>query len=718
MTEHGVTLEVFYDGAWHPAVTLQRAPVEFMRGSETGDNDTEPAGTTLVLDDPAGMWAPKSAASPLVGKIGLNTPGRLVVDGTVQLAGELADWVPESPIRGSSWTTVQLGGVLRRLGRGRDPIRPALERASLAAGPVDYWPLGDGKTATSGANSQPGGAPATVPPGLTAPTFNGFDGALVPAGLATLPTFGAGAVLSATVRATSTTSWRMEMVYAAQDTLPAGASVRVLRWTTGGGITTWELNLNESLGDRSLSVRGTSPYLAGSPFGQTVRSTGLGDPTPLDGRVHHVAMDVEQVTANNMNYSIYFDGVLETSGTNTTGALIGRPQVGAPVDWSANPDGSSVVLTVGSIGFWSPHPATPVAYAAVGGYAGELAGSRFLRWCGELGVTGFVDGGTAETVAMGPQTTAAALDQLDEIARTDDARIFETRDDASALTMRTGASLLNQTPALTLHRTAGIIPPLRPVYSDRGTRNDVTAKAPDGSSGRAVQDDGPRNVLDPTVDPEGVGRYSTGWEVNPADGSALLDAAGWRVNLGTWDATWYASVTVSLDGPYAALVAAVDAVDIGDVVRLAGLPAAESTGDVDLLVVGIGGHLPPKTREHTFYCVPAGPYRVGILAIPAGDTDPLVGYTDSDGATVAAAVAAGAATFTVAIPSGPLWSTDPDDFPQDVLVGVQRVTVSGVAGGASPQTFTVATTPGARTIAYPVPAGAPVYPYQPLIPTL
>jgi hypothetical protein len=710
VTDHSLQLEILVDGTYRVADVLTRTAVHYTRGSESGDNDTEPAVAPLELDNPLNLWAPRSPASPFYGKLGVNTAARLTVDGSVRLAGYLADWVPRRPLKGTASTSVQLAGVLRRLGRGRDPLRPALERATLASGPVDYWSLGDGQQATTGANSVAEGAPAAATGSYSPPDFNRLDGALVPAGLAALPDFTNFGLLEATVRGTSTTSWRVEFVVCiVADSVDALTYLTTFRWYTGGGIQTWQLDVIQD----SAEFHGYSPFLAGTPFFGTVYSLGSGIGHRLDdGQVHHVALEVTQTSGTVMAYSVYLDGALTDSGNNTTGALIGQQQVGAPRGWTANPTDISAnnLLSVGSIGFWSPKPATPVDYAAVGAYSGELTTTRAARLCAEIGVTLTVTGTSENT--MGPQTTAPILDQFDEIARTDDGRIFETRTVPGALTMRTGASILNQAAALTLSRNTGLLFPLEPVYSDKGLRNDVTATSPDGSSGRVSQDTGPRNTQDPTADPQGVTRYTSSWSVNPATGTALIDAAGWRVNLGTWDDVWYAAVTVSLDAA-PGLTTAVNAVDIGDMITLTDLPPEEALDSVDLLVVGISEELPPKQRRVTFHCVAYGPYRVGILAATTGDVDPLVGHAESDSAVTAAAALAGAATFTVT--ASPLWTTDSDDFPQDVVVGGQRITITAVSGSSAPQTFTVTTAAGGRKINYAIPAGALVSCYQPLI---
>lgn len=709
MAEHSVTFEVFYDGAWHAAPVLDRDSFRVMRGVKTPGNDTDPAEGGLTLDNASGLWAPKSVLSGLYGKIGQNTPGRASLDGDVRMTGEVASWKPQRPVKGSGYTPIELGGVLRRIGRGTDPLRPSLTRAALASGPVDYWPADDGKFATSAANVVSGGAPLAALPEATVPTFSGFDAALVPAGLAALPAYNSG-VLSATVRGTSATSWRMECVFAADPSISGDR--RVIQWRTPtGGITDWWVETDNN----STVVSATSTWTNGSTvFAATLDSSGT--PAALaDGAVHHVALDVSQTNSTTLHYEAYVDGVLTDSGNNV--AAVGRPQCGPPTTVIPNPERDSAILTVGAIGFWSPHPSAPIDYAAVGGYAGELAAVRFPRLCAEEGITAVVAGDPDESVAMGPQGTDPLLVQLDEIARTDDASIFETKD-ALSLTMRTGVSKMNQDIALSVSYLGQVQPPLRPVFGDQGIRNDVTARSPNGSTGRVVQPAGyPHNVELPEDDPHGVGKYSTAVDVNTAEDSQLSYAAGWRVNLGTYDGTWYAAVTVDLDAA-PGLLAAVNAVDIGDVVAITELPVEDSVGTFIGIVLGIEDDAPPKRRLVTFYLAAADPYRVGVLAETTGDTDPTIGYAESDGATTHAAILAGATSFTVDIPSGPLWTTIADDFPQDVIVGGQRVTLTSVTGAGSPQTFNVRSAAlGGLQVRYPIPANADVFVYQPLIPT-
>lgn len=713
MAEHNVVTEIFYDGVWNRVPMLTRDRIKYRRGSTTFGNDTDPAEGSGTIDNTSGNYAPLSVKSGLYGKIGQNTPLRITADTSVRMTAEVSKWKPKRPIRGSAWTPVEIGGVLRRLGRGADPLLSPYTRAQLFAGPTDFWPLDDGRNATSGGNLIPAGAAAAKPVFSTVrPSFAGFDEARLPGGVAALPDFSGGGVLAATVRGTSTVSWRLELLIGFEAgglAAVTGNGIRSFAWTTGGGITTWWCEH----GSDYMIIWGRSPFIAGLPFGATLR--GSSDARFDDGNVHHVVLECTQTNSTTMHYDAYIDGVLEDTADNGTGSIIGRPQLGPPLDWTANPDASPLVSTVGGVSWYSPKPATAASFSATGGWVGETAPDRFARLCLEEGITSTVVGTAAESVTMGPQQPVTLLDQFDEIAATDDGSIFETRS-ALGLTMRTGPSKLNQAVALRVSYLGQITPTLEPVYGDEGIRNDVSARNPFGASARVVQQTGPKNVQAP---PTGVGRYTSGIDVNTSTVTGLGDAAGWRVNQGTYNGTWYAEVTVDLDAA-PGLITAVNAVDIGDVLELADLPVEDTIANVRGLVIGIAEEYPPKRRLVTFYLIPEAPYRVGILSATTGETSAFSGHLEPDGSTTSGSILAGAASFSVATASGPLWTTVADDFPMDVMVGGQRVSISSISGGASPQTFTVqSAASGGLQVVYPVASGADVsYVYQPEILTL
>jgi len=576
----------------------------------------------------------------------------------------------------------------------------------LGLAPTAFWPLDETSAATQFGSAVSGGVPMAFTDGVLPGAYEDLPGMARAAEIGTGSM--TGVVDLSLVPAHADVTWTGGFAMKITD-VPLNDPLDhqpLVTFYTGGTYFQWEVwLLISSLGDITFALR------SDQGFDTTWSNHLLGAPL-FDGSWHMYEFTVSYSTGTNkFTVTTLIDGTTVDSSTSTATTTVTTCGV-RTVD--VNPFRRDFGLPFGLSALYVRNGTAPTLYAgnAADGYTGETAADRFSRLCLEEGITAVVVGTAAESAAMGPQGTDPLLGQFDELARTDDASIYETKN-AASLTMRTGTSKMNQGIALSVSYLGQIKPGLRPVFGDKGIRNDVTATNPTGVSGRVVQQTGPRNVQLPAADPQGVGRYNTGIDVNLADESRLADPAGWRVNLGTFDGTWYASVTVDLDAA-PGLIAAVNAVDIGQFVAITELPIEDSIGAFLGIVLGIWDDAPPKRRLTTFYLAPADPYRVGILAQTLGDTDPLVGYAETDLTTVAAPVAAGAASFTAN--ASPLWTTLADDFPQDVMVGGQRVTLSGVAGAANPQTFSVRSAAlGGRQVLYPIAAGALVTVYQPLI---
>lgn len=849
MADHTVTLELYYSGAWHPAPAYTRDGLTIMRGAATPGAQMPPGSADPTIDNRTGNYSPRNVAGALYGLLAQNMPARVTVDGDVRITGEVPLWKPERAIKGDAWTKTQIVGILQRIGRGNDPLAGPAQRSILAAGPLMYLPLTDGRGASSAVDLTGDGPGIDVvgAPGLASVAGPGAGDTMHPELVGTGGYVGG---FSGNINAATTGEWTVEFGYRAVAPLDDAQAV-VAQWHVSGtyGGIVWLCYVAKIGGTHGVVVVAHHDALTSTAFNET------GIPL-LDGEWHQVRVTANQNTATQVTINLYVDDNLTdttTVSTYTVGNLTSLTLGDYGGTLTAYPFADVDSLAVSHWAAWSDS-APASTYDAFGGYDGETADDRFLRICDEEGIDASIVGTAGDAVLMGPQASVTLLELFAEIERTDDATIFEDRDSA-ALVMRTGASKLNQAPDLTLYYNGGqIAPPLEVVVGDEHIRNDVTAASPGGAVRRVQQLTGTYNVQAP---PSGVGRYATRIDVNPELDDALSDAAGWRINHGTYDGTWYAAITVDLDAaPQLATLAA--AIDIGDCVRLASLPVDEALDAVDHIVIGIKEDLPPKRRTITFYCVPAAPYQVGLLAATSGDTDPFVGRLETDGSTTVAAVdsteffwdgfetgvsawsassgwavaasathvrtgasamrltppgavasggailtgrtpatagrtyvaevwfysvagwadaraavdwrnAAGGvissslgsatvvpagvwtasrqvftapaltasaqlrarqggtpavgdvlwvddASFTpqlsIATPSGPVWTTASDDFPMEVIVGGQVVSISAVTGSSSPQTFAVSV---GEPPAYAIPAGSAVTVAQPII---
>jgi hypothetical protein len=343
-------------------------------------------------------------------------------------------------------------------------------------------------------------------------------------------------------------------------------------------------------------------------------------------------------------------------------------------------------------------------------WAGETAGDRFVRLCTEEDIAYRLIGDPDDTEQMGPQRVVTLRTLLEDCAAADIGILYEPRD-FLGLALRTRASLYNQEAVLALSKPAGhLAAPLLPRPDDQLTRNDFTAQRDGGSSYRAVVEDGPLSVQPP---PAGVGRYDESLSFNVLDDGQLQGIAGWRVHLGTWDEERHQQIVVSLgtDGFVSdpALAAAALVADVGDRLTIAGLSVWAPPDLVDQLTQGFVETL--HAFEHTIAVnsSPGGPWRVAVV-----DNEALA-TASTDGAELATGVDEDDTALSVAT-TGPLWSTDSDDVPFDIVIGGERMTVTAISGGSSPQTFTV--TRSVNGIEKPHDAGAGLQLAQPAIAAL
>ncbi|MES2211411.1 MAG: hypothetical protein V4515_14705 [Chloroflexota bacterium] len=620
--------------------------------------------------------------------------------GNVRSATEVASWAPAQAVKGDASTAVEGGGILRRLQQGRTPLRSAMYRAISRADvqPSYWWDLesGDGRALTSVPSALVGGpslmaAPASAGLGNEDHRLSGVVGGTVvgPYGGSTAIDMSGGGQLSTTEMFTSAAGpFRFEVAVMFKEPVADTESGAVLRVRMGNALVNLFAGTTAGF-ETSLEISDDNTF------------DSLGNATVLDdGAWHHVRLDLTYASVN-IDYDLTIDGSTVLSGT-TAGVALG--QINEVV---LSPSGD--VDAAAHLVFWDGAVPTNVdTYEAFTGHYGERAGVRFLRVLDEEGVSASIYGDDDDTQPMGPQRAQTLVDIVRDCVRTDDALLFEPRDDL-ALMMRTGRSRYNQDAALTLDFAGEqVAPGLVPVLDDQRTRNDVTAKrVMDGASARSIQETGPLNVQNPIDDPEGVGRYDTSVEVNPSLDVDPLAFASWHRAKGTVDEPRYPGLTVDLDAPGvpADLVAALDALEIGDRLEVENLPTDWQYGNAALLLLGVRENYPPGAGDYrrlvTLNTTPASAYEIGIVGANDGSTDLRGQAVDTDNSTLNAGVSATATTLSVASAGGTLWTTTAADWSTSLngtcewggglflLVGGEVMRVTNITGASSPQTFTV-----------------------------
>ena len=620
-----------------------------------------------------------------------------ISDRKYRFHGEATSWPQRWDVTGKDvYVPMQAAGILRRWqAPSAQPLNSAMYRAYTritgSTAPVAYWPCEDGSAAVSIASGLAGGTPMAISgsPNLASDSSFACSAPLpvvnnstwtgtVPA--YTAPT-GAANVMRFLLKVPSSSPPPDLSLIASMYTYGTVASVDLI-YRTGSG----------------LELRGYNS--AGANLFATGAITGL---ITLDD-LARVSVEL-QTSGSNVQYSIVTLAPGASLARDHTGTVAGSIGNVNRVTIDLNGDAGSCV-----IGHVSVQAVWDSLFELVGpleAWSGEYAGIRFARLCGEENVPYRVYGYPADTVAMGAQTTQTLLNLLQECEDADRGLITESRA-ALALGYRTRASMFNQT-ATTLDYTASeLSPDVLPTDDDQLTLNDVTVtRSSGGSSARQVQASG---TLSTQLPPDGVGPYPTAVTINLAVDSQLGDEAGWILHLGTVDEPRYPSIPVNLArSELAALFYTLQDLDLGDRLAVDNPPLWLPPDPISQVVRGLTEVCFGYTFTIAWVCAPESPYRVAVF------DDAVLGRADTDGSTLAAGATSTATSLSVATTdtSKPLWTTDAAEFPFDIVIAGERITVTNITGTSSPQTFTV--TRSVNGVVKAQSSGADVRLFQPAI---
>ncbi|NUP52090.1 MAG: hypothetical protein HOW97_32925 [Catenulispora sp.] len=641
------------------------------------------AGTTSFTDAQANTWTLSGTAE--------------ISDRKYRAHTEVPAWPPRwEPSGADVYAPIQGSGRWRRLTAGSPPPYSAAYRAYARltgpTAPVAYWPCEDGSSSTVLASGLPGGSPMYFSGGPQLAADSSF---LCSQPLPTLGGSGwVGSVQAYTAPAGAANTLRFLLKVPSSSPPADGTTIASLY--TYGTVARCDLLYRTGGG---LQLKG---YNGG---GTNLFDTGVIAFNILD---QPLRASVElQTSGSNVQYSIVTLVPGATFGLSGSGTVAGS--VGNAYQVVIAPSGGMGSAVIGHV---SVQPAWDSLFnigAAINAWIGEKAGVRFARLCAEEGIACRVYGAPGDTVAMGQQTAQAVAALLQECEDADKGLIFEPRQ-AFGLAYRTRVSMFNQAPAVTLNYAgAQLAPPLEPTDDDRLIANDVTVtRANRGSSVRQALTSGALSTQTP---PLGVGPYPQTPTVNLATDGQLGDVAGWLVHLGTVDDLRYPVLSVNLASPHVAGVyyQAQDA-DIGDRITVTGTPGWLPPDGISQIMEGQTETCYGFIFTESWTCAPEAPYRVGVL------DDPLLGRVDTDGSTLHAGISSTATSMQVDTtdPTKPLWTTNAADFPLDVVMGGERITVGSITGTTSPQTFS-SLTRSVNGVVKAQTAGADVRLWQPAI---
>jgi hypothetical protein len=676
-------VELLVDGLWTDITSRVmtregNGTIAITRGEPNEGASAEAGSCRLELNNRDGLFSTRNPSSPYYGKLSRNQPLRVSVPSgsskNYRFRGEVASW-PQAwdPTGRDVGIQIEAAGVLRRLGQGTavtgSTLYTAITSGALSNPVVAYWPCEDDANAASIAAGIPGVQPMRINGSMQLAANTAFVCS------APLPNLGTSGNLTGFVPAYTPQMSTMIRFLIAIPAAGATDGQVLCSILTTGSIVQWNLYYSAASGGL-VGLRGRNSS------GTVVVDTGIGG-FSLNGQLAQLSAELVQ-TGPDIQVAIYSMLVEESTAVGSTATASGQT-VGTVTQLLVG--GALASTAIGHIRVQTSSAAPidnfDLAQQLIA-YAGEAASDRVARLCALIGLPYEQIGSSSAAVAMGTQLPATPLSLIDDCQVADDGILYESTA-TIGLGYRTRVSLENQAPALALDYAAFELAGVpSPVDDDRYARNDITVKRTGGSSARAIQTTGPLSILQP---PAGVGLYPDSITTNIESDADLPNQAGWRLHLGTVDEARYPQISVNL--AHAAYVAnpalrqQVLAVRPGDRLTIANPPSFLPPDAISQIVIGFSETIDQFQHHVTFNTVPESPYHTALLE------DPVLGRLDTGGSQLAAGALPTDTTLQVATTAGPLWTTNAGDWPFDIRIAGEQITVTAVSGAVSPQQFTV-----------------------------
>lgn len=655
------------------------------RANEAGVVDASSLAMTVKNGD--GRWCRTNPEGPWYGQLGLNTPIRVTVNpgtGPIVRAEQYISQLPKRWDKSGSDQNVPIraAGVLRRMGQGTSPAYSSVTRHTLTAGPVAFWPCEDPSGSTSAVSVLPG---AEAMRGTGAITY-GADSDLD--GCGGLPTFALGGTLWGTVPDyTDTGGWTVTAIVKVPT---AGADVvTMLDVITSSGLR-WTVDLDPSTTPDRVYVRAysTAGVVLSSGFMEFTDPVGnLGD---LYGT--HVSITVSAAqdgTATKWYAAMQWRDGTSTNGWTITSTTIASTTLGTADRVRLAPYGN-FVGTAGQVAVqstWSSNTGVAGGGTVVepslwmDGLNGQAAAIRIdeLGDFADIPMT-FVRPDARQPgffaqygAAMGVQSPTSLVSGFRDCEAVDAGVLSEYR---FGLRYELRASRYNVQPTMALDYDQGHLVAVEPDDDDQQIRNDWTISRTGGALARYSDEE---HVA-------ATQRYDDAATLNVYEDATLLDRASWRVHLGTVREQRISRIGINFVAA-PELITAWAQCRIGSRITVANHPNVSMGPDlVDLTLEG--------------YTETIGPFAWGVSITPSlyrpnevfQIEHPRLGRIDTSGSKLTAGIDTTDTTWSVTTTATVPWlttATRPADFPLDIEIGGEQITVTAITGATSPQDFTV-----------------------------
>lgn len=669
----------------HAQIAGQRIRVKIW-----ADGDPEPEAWGLTFHD---NLSPVQDYSPQTGEVGLFVRNGTAL-GTFS-SFRVRKWLAHTEVvsfpqsydlaRVDHWVRMQTRGILRRLGQGRKALDGAItlhlgQYASLSA----MWLSLESGTENTTGNRVLHGPPGQIGDATFAePSLTGTNALPGATGIIQL-TETTSKLTGTALPYTSTGAWTV-LLFFRLPTTPA-SEAELFRFLTTGTARTWIITLDSSRGMHVKAYDSVGTVIDD----QYVLLYDTADTGKWLAATLYIFQDGANVDWA-FNYTVVGSGSFFTAN-GTYAGTIGSFR-------TFQHKGNAVLTTAGGIEitqlfhYAGDLPFVTDAFSkAASAYDGELTTVRFQRTCTDASIRSSLYGASSGGTEMGPQLPIKRLEILSDCGNVDHGMVREDRDDFG-LELVTRASLYNSQVIEWDIEAGHLTEPLEAAPDDQATRNDVTVSRPNGGFAVSIQESGPLNVNEPEDDPDGVGTYDEGPQINLGTEALLQSAADWRRSLGTIPDPRYPQIKADLTSTayqaspaLAALAASIDSGWMLDI----------SNGEVSpnvlrQLVQSYEMQIDQYDFDIAWTTSPGPIYTVGVVG--------LTTRVQPEGIELAAEFEVGTdtamstqvsdSTFGRWVPT----ATDPDVDNFDIMVAGVRFHVTNISGSTDPQTVTVDVAP-------------------------
>jgi hypothetical protein len=630
------------------------------RGRPDEQSTCPPSSLMMTLKNQTGNYTvrrPQSIYWPFV-KQGLPIEVDMVTTGPTtykRFSGYIDDLTPAFDETGNYTTMIVTAhGILQPLGQGDAAVASPLTGSLLTVSDLTgWWALEDAPGSSEADSGLSGGSPMKT--FLGTPVFASDN---IPAGASGAVSFPAGGSLIGPVLNIGTNSvWRLEW----SANFGTGASEQsVIQWQTFGGVLLWEVDITGGqlvFQYQTLAGGAPSPTLTTATFN--------------DGLWHRIRFDAAQSGGGggpDINITITVDSVVVLTQTLSSLNLGNIRRVVLNPVAAVNP----VLFT--QVATWAAVTDMIDTFAAAIGYDGEDCITRMTRLCAENTVPFTADGTSSRL--MGAQLPDTLLTNLRDCEAVNGGVL----EDGVGFGLFMHTSETKPNPAVTVSMTLQqFVPPWNPVENNLLTRNDITVSRPGGGSARFVQ---PQGLPYSAGGPGGIRTAPDTPSLNVFDDSTLPNRAAWLVHEGTVDADRYTGLAINL-AKQTGLLTSWLSTPVGGRLQASGNYSTGGVNGMDVLVEGW-----TETISKTVYSVsplnvtPADAWRTFTVQ------NATLGRIGGFGTTLHTGISNSATSLTVdSLAPWTTTATFPGDFPFDINLDGERVTVGACTGSGLAYTF-------------------------------